>query len=435
MREFVASNRNLILLFFLWYLASFATGAAASALILLSLFYFKKSNNYKGMFFGLITIIFMSDSRQPQLAYTSDLKVLYVIILIIFMFFDKKRFTPFSDYYKPFLLFFFFSIPLVVFNPDPFVSFQKTISYNLIFFIVPNYFLSSYREEGEKFIKDLINFLCFFLFMSLILIPIVSENLLFLLGRYNGLMGNPNGIGVYVSILFVFFFIADELFPNLFSKQEKTLNLLLILFSAVFCGSRNAIITILIFYLFLRVFKFSSVLGLISILFIVLLRDSIGDFLLFSIDSFGLSKFYRVDDVEKGSGRLVAWVFGWEKIQENFFFGKGFNYTNYLYNLYFEKLSRLGHQGNAHNSYITLWLDTGLIGLILVFRGLFLSFIRVFKVSPLFLPALLSVLFSMFFESWFAASLNPFTFQVICISLLGIIISQKQELDKSLIST
>jgi hypothetical protein len=435
MREFVANNRNLLLIYVVWYLASFIIGAGASVIILISLFYFKKNNEYKGMFFGLITIIFMSDSRQPQLAYTSDLKVFFVLILIVFMFFDKKRFLPFSDYYKPFLLFFLFSTPLVFLNPSPFISFQKTISYNLIFFIIPNYFFAIYRVNGDVFIKDLLNYLCLFLLVGIILLPITNESFLFTAGRYNGLLGNPNAIGIYVSILFVFLYIANELFPNLFSKREKLLNYSLILFSAVFCGSRNSIITILIFYLFLRFFRFSAVLGLISILFIALLRDSIGDFLLFAIDSFGLSNFYRIDDVEKGSGRIIAWVFGCEKIQDNLFFGKGFNYTNYLYGLFFEKLSRLGHQGNAHNSFITLWLDTGLIGLILVFRGLFLSFIRVFKVSPLFLPALLSILFSMFFESWFAASLNPFMFQVICITLLGIVVLQKQEIDKSIIAT
>jgi O-antigen ligase len=435
MREFIVRNKYLLLLFVSWYLVSFAISGAASVLILGSLYFFKRDNNYKAMFLGLITIIFMSDSRQAQLAYTSDLKVVYVVLLIVFMFFDKKRFMPFSDYYKPFLLFFLFSVPLVFLNPAPLISFQKTISYNLIFFIVPNYFLSSYKEEGDLFIKDIISFLCLFLLISLILIPFSSENLLFIEGRYNGLLGNPNGIGVFVSILYVFFFIADELFPNLFFRQDKILIILSVLISAVLCGSRNSIVTIMIFYFSSKLFKYSIVFGFISILFIGLLRDEIGNFLLFAIDSFGLKEFYRVDDVEKGSGRLIAWIFGWEKVQENFFFGQGFNYTNYLYGQFFEKLSRLGHQGNAHNSYLTLWLDTGLIGLFLVLRGLFLSFIRVFNVSPLFLSALLSILFSMFFESWFAASLNPFTFQVVCITLIGIIYKQKHELEKGLTVT
>jgi hypothetical protein len=39
----------------------------------------------------------------------------------------------------------------------------------------------------------------------------------------------------------------------------------------------------------------------------------------------------------------------------------------------------------------------------------------------------------MFFESWFAASLNPFMFQVIGISLLGVVYNQKNEMDNNTI--
>jgi O-antigen ligase len=434
MRELVSRNRDLILIFILWYVFSLTAGSAfTSIFILFCLILFKLKSNYKAIFFGLITIIIMSDSRAGALTYTSSLKVIYVLAMIAFLFLDKDRFQPLSEYYKPFLPFFAFSIPLIFLNPTPFSSFQRAISYNLIFFIIPNYFLVCFKEEGEQFLKDLICFLCLVLLISIIIIPIYREDILFINGRYNGLLGNPNGMGLYVSLLFIFHYITDQLFPNLFSRQEKILNFSLILFSIFYCGSRNAIITILIFYAFIRFFKISYVLGVISMLLIVLLKDLIGDFMLYLVDAFGLSEFYRVENVDKGSGRLVAWIFGWENVQENFFFGRGFNYTNYLYRLNFDKLARLGHQGNAHNSYLTIWLDTGIIGLILLLRGLFLSYIRVFNVSPLFLPALLSILFSMFFESWFAASLNPFMFQVIGISLLGVVYNQKNEMNNNII--
>lgn len=434
MRELLNRNRDLILILILWYVFTFKAGSAfTSVFILFCLILFKLKSNYKAILFGLIAIIIMSDSRAGALRYTSSLKVIYVLSMIIFLFLDKVRFQPLSEYYKPFLPFFVFSIPLVFLNPTPFSSFQRAVSYNLIFFIVPNYFLVCFKQEGEQFIKDLISFLCLVLLLSIIIIPIYRQDILFINGRYNGLLGNPNGMGLYVSLLFILHYITDELFPDLFSRQEKILNFSLILFSVFYCGSRNAIITILIFYSFIRFFKISSVLGIISMLLIVLCKDLIGDLMLSLVDAFGLSEFYRVENVDKGSGRLIAWMFGWENVQENFFFGRGFNYTNYLYKLNFEKLSRLGHQGNAHNSYLTIWLDTGLIGLILLLRGLFLSYIRVFKVSPLFLPALLSILFSMFFESWFAASLNPFMFQVISITLLGIVYNQKNESENSII--
>ena len=72
-------------------------------------------------------------------------------------------------------------------------------------------------------------------------------------------------------------------------------------------------------------------------------------------------------------------------------------------------LSQLGHQGNAHNSYLTLTLDTGIIGIILFLIGL----VRTMVVSAgnffYALPVFYAALFSANFESWLAASLNPFT--------------------------
>ncbi len=126
----------------------------------------------------------------------------------------------------------------------------------------------------------------------------------------------------------------------------------------------------------------------------------------------GLGDYFRLDTIQDGSGRFIAWNFAYENVKEAWWFGRGFGYTEYLFKFYELELSMLGHQGNAHNSYLTIWLDTGLIGLILFLRAIVLLFIKGAKNNRTSLGVMYAVLFSTYFESWFIGSLNPITIQV-----------------------
>jgi len=72
-------------------------------------------------------------------------------------------------------------------------------------------------------------------------------------------------------------------------------------------------------------------------------------------------------------------------------------------------LLAMNHQGNAHNSYLTFWLDTGLIGLILYFIALLRVIVKSARVNNIALPVFTGFLISANFESWLTASLNPYT--------------------------
>jgi len=119
--------------------------------------------------------------------------------------------------------------------------------------------------------------------------------------------------------------------------------------------------------------------------------------------------------LRSGSGRLIAWEFGWSKIQEGVFSGGGIGYTEILYKQNYEMLSIMGHQGNAHNSYITFWLDTGIVGVLSYVIGMIVTFVRSAGSIPGAIPAMYGILFSAFFESWLTASLNPLTIQAVII--------------------
>ena len=73
------------------------------------------------------------------------------------------------------------------------------------------------------------------------------------------------------------------------------------------------------------------------------------------------------------------------------------------------RLSKLGHEGGVHNSFLMLWLNVGLLGVIAWLRGMFLVAIKANKYTKVALPILVSVFLSAFFEGWLVGSLNPFT--------------------------
>ncbi|HRH37379.1 MAG TPA: O-antigen ligase family protein, partial [Flavobacteriales bacterium] len=123
----------------------------------------------------------------------------------------------------------------------------------------------------------------------------------------------------------------------------------------------------------------------------------------------GLQDYFRLGTLEDGSGRYFAWQFAWEHIQRFFVFGGGFANDETIMRKWRVFLEKQGHQGGVHNSYLSLWLDTGIVGLLIYLRSFFLVFIKASKLVPMSTAVLFSCLFSFMYESWLVGSLNPYT--------------------------
>ncbi|HEX2616702.1 MAG TPA: hypothetical protein VHL57_04115, partial [Flavobacteriales bacterium] len=110
----------------------------------------------------------------------------------------------------------------------------------------------------------------------------------------------------------------------------------------------------------------------------------------------------------------------WQKLNElgYFLFGGGFGTDERVMYQYHDYLNAMGHQGGIHNSYITLWFNTGIIGVIIYFRGFFLLFFKSSKRVAFSFAIMFSVLFSVLYESWLVGSLNPFTIVMLIITTL-----------------
>lgn len=415
MLSYIKDNYQFVVLTFLWVIAGYAGGALVGvAVVVGSVLLFKYKLLFEELFIGFILIQIFSDSRQHWMSFASDAKTAYVLLLAAFFFFDRRKFHEFNRLVFLFFPFLFLALVLV-FASDAWINcLQKTISYSLLLIIVPNYVIKIYEEKGMFFFKNLIFCLTLILFIGILLKPIWPSVIASYEGRFNGLFGNPNGIGLFCSIFFLLVCTVEYYFKDIFSKWEKAFVYGVIFLSVILCSSRTSIMCILIYYFFLRISKISPYLSFLIFIVVLSSYQLLFSNLPFIIKTLGLGDYFRITTLEGGSGRDVAWKYAWEKIQENFFLGKGFVNDEMVF--YSDeaaaRLSILGHQGNAHNSYLTLWLNTGIIGLFLFARGFLLAFLKGAKNTRIALPIMFSLLFSANYESWMAASLNPFTIQL-----------------------
>ena len=181
----------------------------------------------------------------------------------------------------------------------------------------------------------------------------------------------------------------------------------------------------MIFYVFQRFFSVSPILGFIGFVITVFLIEIISNNLTSILLSVGLGDFFRVNTLEEGSGRYIAWDFAWKQIQNNFFIGKGFGYDEFYMRQHYTALGKLGHQGGIHNSFLTFWMDQGVVGLFIFLRSFVLMFIKAAQKTRLAFPIMFAIIFSALFESWLVGSLSAYAF--IAMVIYTIITSEEIE--------
>lgn len=372
-----------------------------------------KKEMFEELILGFFFILLISDSFFPPFAFAKEVKNIYVVILLIYFLFRTNEFYPLNNLYKLFALFFLVSLWTIISSAgEPYfiTGLQKTISYFIAFIIVPNYLQKIFREKREEFLKNFIYF-CFVTLLTGFVLIFVAPDIAYLSGgRYRGIMGNPNGIGIYSFLVGIIFGLINDFFPDLFSKREKISIYAVIILSILMSESRGALVAILIFYLNGKAFKYNLFLGFIVFIVFVIISYFINTNIVQIITSLGLQEYLRVDTLKDASGRYVAWEFAWRQIQYNFFIGKGFGYDEYFMFRHFDELSKLGHQGGVHNSFLSFWMTQGLIGLLVYLRAFILIFIKASRKTRSAFPIMFAISFTAFFESWLLASLSAYAF-------------------------
>ena len=410
------SNSLFYFLLSLWFIAGAFLGPAYLFLIPLTLLLFLRRKYYLEILLGFWFILILSDSTLKFMEFAKSFKSVFIVALSLLIWLKRKEFVPYNNYFfKYFLPFILWSFIVVSLAPDPFISAQKTLSYALLLFFIPLIVGWCLEHERERFYKGLLYFCSMIFLVGFVLLFTAPPDVIFIEARFRSILGNPNGLGIFSSLVFLFFEFVNRRHPKLFSKSEKWIFYGLIITSLLLSQTRSALFAVLIYFVFSRIYFISGWVGFLVFLLILFLYQPIIDAVPFVISALGLENYLRLDTFSEGSGRLVAWTFAWEQIQANFYTGRGFNYTDHLFVQNYPLLSRLGHEGNAHQSFLTFWLNTGIIGLTLYLFGLIASFWRVSKNSILAWPIFYSLIFMVSFESWLTSSLNPFTILLVII--------------------
>lgn len=364
---------------------------------------------YFEILLGFFFILILSDNLSYTTDFAKVFKNAYIVLLALISIFDRKRLSATNSLFKYFVPFLVISVISLFFSPYMFTGFQKTLSYALIVLTVPQFFVHAFKERGEIVVKD-------FIYMGVLMIVIgfafrfispgvaISHG-----GRFRAVFGNPNGLGIFASLLFVASFIAHDNFKSLFSKTDLRWIFITIIVAILLSGSRSAVIGVSLFYLFSRFYRLSPFIGFIGFVAAIVVAEVISTNLVSIVQSLGLAEFFRVETLEDGSGRFIAWGFAWESIQSHFWLGRGFAFDEWLMTKNQDLLNDLGHQGGVHNTYLIIWLNTGLVGLVMFLRAYVLLFIKGAKNTRYSFPLFWMVLFSISLEPWLAASLNPYT--------------------------
>lgn len=386
------------------------------------LFLFGIKKRYFELLICAIWILILSDyipvanATFQDLQFAKDLKPIVPIALFMFMLMDRERFKPI-----PRMIYYFIPFFLVVsiglnYSIDVTVGIQKTISFVLMYTVIPIYVAMLHREWGDFFWMSVFTYIIGMLTIGVVLGFAIPEiGMLENTTRFKGIFGNPNGTGIFLNLTFILWIVLEEFGLIKLTKREKWYTLIILLVSLIWCGSRNGIMSVLLFYMIFRLVKVNWFLGIIGIIIFVGFAELIFDSLLDVVAFFGLEEYFRVDSIEEGSGRTIAWAFAWAEIQNYYFVGGGFGHDEHVMRPNYYWLKMEGHDGGVHNSYLSFWFDSGIVGLILYFGTILLIFFQSFRHSHLVLAFLVSICFNITYESWLVASLNPFTIMFLII--------------------
>ncbi len=414
----IRKEKQLLLILSSWLVAGLYLPIAGYLLAPLSFLFFIKKRQFANIFVGLLFLFILSDNRLPGFGFAQSIKPVIMVLISIFLYLNRRglKIKLAHPFFSSFIFFLFIAFFCLVFSPSSIVfsALFKTISYLLLIWSIPIIvLLSMRRSESELYNKIIVSILL--LFLSSLLLNYINPFATNLVGRYRGWFGNPNGLGIFITLLVGALLVIKKQKKSILDFRWVLIAMsFLVIVSLLKCSSRTAMVAIFILLIFYR-FRIRLWSGIMITIILGAFMQVAIDNIEFIVIAFNLEDYARLESLQEAGGRTVGLAYGWEEIQREWYiFGKGFDYTNYFYYKNLEELILLNHVGNAHNSYITAWLDTGLVGLVLFLIAWFKQFKRCWN-SRVCFPILFSVLFSSFFESWLVGSLNPFTILLIFI--------------------
>ena len=403
---------------FLWITGGFIHPYIGALLAFVTTVLLIKKERYVELLIGFWVLLIFSDSTIRGLSFAHLVKPAIMLIIGLFTLLISSKKHLKNPIIGPFIPFFIYVTIKMFFQPDFIISFQKILSFFFIYFSPPVLFLLIKRQNRvDELLKSVVvvgNFILISCIVLGVILPDIGSQYG---GRLNGIFRNPNGIGLFVLLYGVLAYLIFEHIS--FPKTVKRITLISILIILLFSGSRSSLGSLIIFISGTFIARYSAWFFAIFTAVFYFIYPIVYDFIILSIYRLGYSKMFRLDTLGMASGRIFIWEAAKKEIMENlFFFGGGFDSANsqlWLKKYYMEIPELIHHQGNIHQSFLTMWFNNGIIGLALFAFGWMKNIIRALKKSPLTLPVVAAMIFSASYESWLVASLNPYMIQLILI--------------------
>lgn len=361
---------------------------------------------------NMLLVFLLGDIRYTNLLYFRDMRTVAITAVGIFTICDlligRYKLNKATFYILPFILVAFVAVAA---SPVPVTATIRTISYLLVIIVVYNFIYQHLIRTKGRFIEDIIYFAAWVYLVGLVF-SLLGFEFPWLGKRYKGVFGNPNGVGLFSLVIVpTITYYAFILRPKAFSKRQLAFFYSLAAISLLLANSRNGMATILIFlglwFLFSRlaIIKWSFYLIGIPSIVLMLTYVSIVDIL----EWVGLAKALRASTIEDGSGRTLSWTFALGQIPKKLWLGGGFYYEQYVYQNFVPKALRIFRaMHSTWNSYLTILLNTGVIGLTAYFSFLWFNY-RASMRSAFEAAVFLAMLFAAFYEGWLSSSLNSYT--------------------------
>jgi O-antigen ligase len=267
------------------------------------------------------------------------------------------------------VIFIIYAFLSVVYSPFPSLTLERSttvlVLYISVFWIIWKY---AYEQSPEKVVYLMLNVIKLILIFSFLMIFIFPHRV-FLSGRFEGVLQNPNSLGITCAI-----FLPLMLWQFLETKKRGSLFFFfLMLIGLLLSASRNSInasVIALGYFIYMRSMKNKPLILFSSLSFILMLV-----WFMQTLAKEFFHVYYRVESISSIGGRIDLWPAALNLITLKPIFGYGFGVEERI--LYLKNAMLNNQPGSfVHNSYLGMLLQLGIIGLAIFFIPLFVLLLK-----------------------------------------------------------
>ena len=359
----------------------------------------------------LLIVLLLADSRQDVMQPAKAMRMPAVMVLGAYSLGMAAQVgvAPTIRWFLPFIAVALLAAPR---GGQTTLALSKTISYFLIIVIILQFGTRLIRDRCWDVARAVERFIAFAFGSGLLLIAFLPGVAFFVTGRFRGIMGNPDGIGVLATLVLPF---QLAMLDHETGERKRAVKwaIAFTVASAILSGSRGALVGMLLVPLTRWVVRGKWPLKVAAgVLTLGLLLGGVKA--INSADQLALTgagTAIRAETLASGGGRFFAWRYAMEYISTAPLIGRGFAFEELVFSDDYRDViftDRGGHQGGIHNGYLGLALNTGYLGLV-SYLLFFTVLVRGTRQWTAVAPLVVAGAWSSVVEGWIMASLNAYT--------------------------